>query len=141
MSDKVRRVIISGFDYVKTEALARRLEEIYGMKECSIIYVPEEKYREDRMTAHMVASNGADGSIFRYIRRHEADVLYAGSDYDACRNFAWISPRGTILVENTDSSGANPRFPAEAAEKYLKAQAEMGYVRTLIHCKSILADV
>ncbi len=140
MPARVNKIIICGFDFRKTEALARRMEKIYGMRECSIVYVPDGNYREDRMTAHVISSGGGD-NIFRYIRKHEADVIYSGSVYDAYRNFPWINSRGRIMVEDGDSAGEAPGFPDGMAEEYLKVQVEMGYVQTFIHCKSILADV
>lgn len=134
----VRSVIISGFDYPETERRAEKLALHFRMQHYSTIYVPEPVYREDVMTCHV--RRFEEGS-FRYIRRREADVIYAKTYLDACRNFDWMRPEGTVVVETGDADGNYPRFPQAKARKFLELQEEMGYVHAIIHCQAKSAEV
>lgn len=129
----IRNVIISGFDYPETERRAEKLATRFDMLHYSTIYVPEPVYREDIMTCHI---RRYEDDSFRYIRRREADVIYARTYLDACRNFDWMRSEGVIVVEDEDGDGNNPRFPQARARKFLEIQEEMGYVHAIIHCQS-----
>ena len=134
----VKNVIISGFDYSGTEKRAEKLASRFDLIQYSTVYVPESVYREDIMTCHVRQS---DDDSFRYIRRREADIIYARTYLDACRNFDWMRSEGTVVVETEDPDGRYPKFPQARARRFLEIQEEMGYVRRIIRCKSIHAVV
>lgn len=137
---KMNKVIICGFDFEQTQKRAEHISERYGPEEYSMTYVPTESHEDGGLICHMMADDDT-GRNHRYIRLGGSDMIYARTPVDACRNFDFLRHEGLIEIENADIGGLNCPPAREEAFKYLKTLADKGDVRTLIHCKSNIAEV
>ncbi len=137
---KINRVIICGFDFEQTQKRAEYISERYGPEEYNMTYVPTESREDGGLICHMIG-DGDNGGNYQYIHLGSSDMIYARTPVDACRNFEFLRHDGLIEIEYADTEGKNCPPARKEALKYVKIFEEKGDVRTIIHCKTHIAEL
>ncbi|MDO4938377.1 MAG: hypothetical protein Q4E54_00235 [Lachnospiraceae bacterium] len=129
---KITNAVICGFDAGETEKRADIIMKKYGMSEYELNFVSCPVQEDGGLICHMIAVDDTAGDRY-YIHSGRADIIYARTPIEACRNFGFLRFGGTVEIETFDSGGFSPVMPQTESMNYIKTYEEMGAVQTIIH--------